>query len=103
MTWDRFVILAAIMADLGIDFSRIFIAEIHETPFKATTMLRFPYLNFNLCREASVPIWHYDKSTEETKTLDVIHIKYDANHVASHKGPQVDLPSLGVDLAADME
>lgn len=39
VTWDRSVMIAAIIAGLKIDFARILIAEIHKRAFKAPTTL----------------------------------------------------------------
>uniref|UniRef100_M1DA61 Integrase core domain containing protein n=1 Tax=Solanum tuberosum TaxID=4113 RepID=M1DA61_SOLTU len=71
VTWDRVVIVAAMVAGLEIDLTRILIAMIHERAFKATTTLPFPCLIFQLCRDAAVPEWHCDRLLQETKTLDI--------------------------------
>ncbi|WMV50329.1 hypothetical protein MTR67_043714 [Solanum verrucosum] len=79
VTWDRAVMIAAIMAGLELDFSCILIAEIHERAIRTTTTLPFPFLIFYLCRKASVTIWHCDRE------------------------PQVDLPPLAVDIVVNVE
>jgi len=86
-TWGRAVMIAAILADLEIDFTRIFIVEIHERAFKTTNTLPFPCLIFQLCRDASVPIWHCDRLLEATKTLDIGLLRDDANLAAPWREP----------------
>jgi len=56
VTWDRAVMLAALVAGRKIDFAQIPIAKIHERAFKTTTTLPFPCLIFHLCRAVGVPI-----------------------------------------------
>ena len=78
LTWDRVVMVAALVAGLEIDFARILIVEIHKRPFKATTTLSFQCLIFNLFMDASVLVWYYDRFLEETKTMDISLIQKDA-------------------------
>uniref|UniRef100_M1DFS1 Integrase core domain containing protein n=1 Tax=Solanum tuberosum TaxID=4113 RepID=M1DFS1_SOLTU len=81
LTWDRAVMVAALVAGFEIDFARMLIAEIHERAFKASTTYPFPCLIFQLCRDSGVP----------------------ANVAAPHREPQIDLPLLGAYLVADVE
>lgn len=60
LTWDRVVMVAALVAGLEIDFARMMLAEIHKRVFKISTTFPFPCLIFQLCRDAEVPIWHCD-------------------------------------------
>ncbi|KAG5631530.1 hypothetical protein H5410_003247 [Solanum commersonii] len=46
LTWDRAVMVAALVAGLEIDFARILLAEIHERVFKSSTTYLFPCLIF---------------------------------------------------------
>uniref|UniRef100_M1DEU9 Integrase core domain containing protein n=1 Tax=Solanum tuberosum TaxID=4113 RepID=M1DEU9_SOLTU len=94
VTWDRVVMLAALVVGLEIDFTQILIAEIYERAFKTTITLPFPCLIFHLCRAAGVPIWHCDSLIEATKTVDISLIRDDANLAAPRRDPQVDLPPL---------
>uniref|UniRef100_M1DK00 Putative plant transposon protein domain-containing protein n=1 Tax=Solanum tuberosum TaxID=4113 RepID=M1DK00_SOLTU len=103
MACDRIVMLPAIMSGLELNFSRILIAEIHETAFKTTTMLPFLFPIFHLCRDASLPIWHCYRLTEETKSMDIGLIKDDVNPAGPLKRPHIYLPHLADDLAADVE
>uniref|UniRef100_M1DV82 Putative plant transposon protein domain-containing protein n=1 Tax=Solanum tuberosum TaxID=4113 RepID=M1DV82_SOLTU len=103
VTWDRTVMIAVILSHLEVDFACILIAEIHERVFKATTTLPFPYLIFQLCRDASVPILHCDRLLVVTKNLDIGLIWDDANLAALRREPHVTLPPLGDDLATNIE
>ncbi|KAG5579575.1 hypothetical protein H5410_050202 [Solanum commersonii] len=76
VTWDRAVMVAALVAGVEIDFARMLLAEIHERAFRTSTTYPFPCLIFQLCRDSGVPIWH---ST-------------------SRREPQVEVPPLGTDL-----
>jgi len=51
---DCTVNLASLMVGIDIDFSQIFIEEIHERAFQMTTTLPFLCLIFHFCREATV-------------------------------------------------
>ncbi|WMV50460.1 hypothetical protein MTR67_043845 [Solanum verrucosum] len=103
VTWDRAVMIAAIMAGLELYYSRILIVEIYDRDFRTTTNLPFPCLIFHLCMEFLVPIWHCDKFLEGTKTVDIDLIRDDVNLAAPWGEPQVDVPQLGAYLATDVE
>ncbi|KAG5572275.1 hypothetical protein H5410_062041 [Solanum commersonii] len=49
--------------------------------------------------DSGVPIWHYDRLTHPTGTLDIGLIRDEANVVAPCREPQVEVPPLGADLA----
>lgn len=87
VTWDRAVILATTMAGLELDFTQILIDEIYETAFKSTTTFTVPCLIVHLCRAASVPIWHFDRLTDATKTVDIVLIRDDANLAPPRREP----------------
>ncbi|KAG5585436.1 hypothetical protein H5410_045870 [Solanum commersonii] len=61
LTWDRAVIVAALGAEVEIDFSRMLLVEIHERACKTSTTYPFPCLIFQFCRDSGVPIWHCDR------------------------------------------
>uniref|UniRef100_M1DCH5 Integrase core domain containing protein n=1 Tax=Solanum tuberosum TaxID=4113 RepID=M1DCH5_SOLTU len=50
-------------------------------------------------RDSGVPIWHCDRLIHPTGTLDIGLIRDEANVVAPRRGPQVEVPPLGADLA----
>ena len=56
VTWDRAVLMAAMIARFGVDFAWLLQALMHERAFKVTTTYPFPYMIFSLCRSAGVPI-----------------------------------------------
>jgi len=91
------------MVGLEIDVTHILISEIHERALKDTTTLPFLCLIFQLCREASVPVWHCDRLLDATKTLDIGLIWDDANLPAPLREIHVEVPHLGDDLTADVE
>uniref|UniRef100_M1DGP6 Integrase core domain containing protein n=1 Tax=Solanum tuberosum TaxID=4113 RepID=M1DGP6_SOLTU len=103
LTWDRAVMVAAMVSDLEIDFSRIMILMIHERAFKFTTTFPFPCLIFQFCRGSGVLVWHSDRLLQATKTLDIGLILDEANVAASRREPQFEVPQLGDDLIADVE
>ena len=61
VTWDRAVLLAAMIAVFEVDFAWLLQAVMHERTFKVTTTYPFPCMLFALYRSAGVPIWHVDK------------------------------------------
>uniref|UniRef100_M1DJF2 Integrase core domain containing protein n=1 Tax=Solanum tuberosum TaxID=4113 RepID=M1DJF2_SOLTU len=99
LTWDRMVMVAALIAGVEIDLARMLLAEIHERAFKTSTTYPFPCLIFQLCRDSGMPIWHYDRLIHPTGDLDIDLIRDEANVAAPRRDPQVEVPPLGADLA----
>ena len=91
--------VAALVAEVKIDFARMLLAEIHERAFRTSTTYPFPRLIFHLCRDSGVPIWHCDKLVHPTGALDIGLIRDEANVAAPRKDPQIEVPPLGPDLA----
>uniref|UniRef100_M1DEN3 Integrase core domain containing protein n=1 Tax=Solanum tuberosum TaxID=4113 RepID=M1DEN3_SOLTU len=98
VTWDRVVMVAALVAGVEIDFARMLLAEIHEMAFKTSTTYPFPCLIFHLCRDSGVPIWHCDKLVHPTGALDIGLIRDEENVAAPRREPQIKVPPLGTDL-----
>uniref|UniRef100_M1DAB5 Integrase core domain containing protein n=1 Tax=Solanum tuberosum TaxID=4113 RepID=M1DAB5_SOLTU len=61
------------------------------------------YAFFQRHRDSRVPISHYDKLIQATKTLVIGLIRDEANLVAPQREPQVEVILFGVDLVADVE
>uniref|UniRef100_M1DE30 Integrase core domain containing protein n=1 Tax=Solanum tuberosum TaxID=4113 RepID=M1DE30_SOLTU len=101
VTWDRAVMVAALVARMDINFPCLLLGELHERDFKPTTTYYFPCMIFQLCRDAGVPIWHCDKLVHATGTLDIRLIQDDTNVAAPRRGPRVDVP-MGEDLIHTM-
>uniref|UniRef100_M1E140 Integrase core domain containing protein n=1 Tax=Solanum tuberosum TaxID=4113 RepID=M1E140_SOLTU len=99
VTWDRAVMVAALVAGVEIEFSRMLLAEIHERAFRTSTTYPYPCLIFRLCRDSGVPIWHCDKLVHPTGALDIGLIRDEANVAAPRREPQVEVPPLEADLA----
>ena len=60
VTWDRAILMAAMIAEFEVDFAWFLQAVMHERSFKVTTTYPFPCMIFSLCRSVGVPIWHVD-------------------------------------------
>ncbi|KAG5632584.1 hypothetical protein H5410_004301 [Solanum commersonii] len=99
VTWDRAVMVAALVAGVEIDFPRMLLAEIHKRAFRTSTTYPFPCLIFHLCRDSGVPIWHCDKLVHPIGALDIGLIRDEANVAAPRRELQVMVPPLGVNLA----
>ena len=99
ITWDRAVMVAALVAGVEIDFARMLLAEIHKRAFRTSTTYPFPCLIFHLCRDSGVPIWHCDKLVHPTGALDIGLIRDEANVAAPRREPQIEVPPLVPDLA----
>ena len=56
VTWDRVVLMAAMIAEFEVDFAWILQAVMHERAFKVTTTYPFSCMIFSLCKSASVAI-----------------------------------------------
>uniref|UniRef100_M1D8C3 Integrase core domain containing protein n=1 Tax=Solanum tuberosum TaxID=4113 RepID=M1D8C3_SOLTU len=96
LTWDRVVMVAALVVGVEIDFTRMLQAEIHERAFKTSTTYPFPCLIFQLCRDSGVPIWHCDRLIHRTGTLDIGLIRDEANMAAPRREPQVEAASIAL-------
>ena len=99
VTWDRAVLIAAMIAGFEVDFAWLLQAVMHERAFKVTTTYPFPCMIFALCRTAGVPIWHIDQLKTPQGTVDVGLIRDEANELAPRRGPHPELPPLADDLA----
>ncbi|KAG5619638.1 hypothetical protein H5410_004856 [Solanum commersonii] len=99
VTWDRAVMVAALVAGVEIDFARMLLAEIHERAFRTSTTYPFPCLIFQLCRDSGVLIWYCDRLVHPTGALDINLIRDEANVAAPRREPQVEVPLLGTNLA----
>lgn len=86
-----------------IDFQRLLLYVIHERAFKTSTNYPFPYMIFQLCRAAGVPIWHIGFLGTSTGRVDIGLIRDDANEATQNKGPQFDVKSLGENLSYTVE
>uniref|UniRef100_M1DL71 Integrase core domain containing protein n=1 Tax=Solanum tuberosum TaxID=4113 RepID=M1DL71_SOLTU len=102
LTWDRAVMVAALVAGVEIDFARMLLAEIHERAFRTSTTYPFPCLIFHLCRDSGVPIWHCDRLVHPTRALDINLIRDEANVAAPRRDPQIeaDLANLRTNVDA---
>lgn len=56
VTWDRVVMVAALVGMTKIDFAHMFLAKIRERDFKASTTYTFSCLIFLLYRDVGVLI-----------------------------------------------
>uniref|UniRef100_M1DNE5 Integrase core domain containing protein n=1 Tax=Solanum tuberosum TaxID=4113 RepID=M1DNE5_SOLTU len=99
VSWDRAVMVAALVAGVEIDFAHMLLVEIHERAFWTSTTYPFPCLIFHLCRDSGVPIWHCDRLVHLTGELDIGLIRNEANVAVPRREPQVEVPPLGADLA----
>ena len=91
--------MAAMIAGFEVDFAWLLQAVMHERAFKVTTTYPFSCMIFSLCRSAGVPIWHVDHLKTPQGTVDVGHIRDEANELAPCRGPHPELPPLADDLA----
>uniref|UniRef100_M1DK89 Integrase core domain containing protein n=1 Tax=Solanum tuberosum TaxID=4113 RepID=M1DK89_SOLTU len=102
LTWDRAVMVAALVAGFEINFARMLLAQIHERAFKTSTTYPFSCLIFQLCKDSGVLIWHYDKLIQATGTLDIGLIRDEATVAAPRRGSWIDV-LLGTDLVDVVE
>ena len=58
VTWDRAVLMAAMIAGFEVDFAWLLQEVMHERAFKVTTTYPVLCMVFVLCRSSGVPIWH---------------------------------------------
>ena len=94
VTWDRAVLMAAMIAGFEVDFAWLLQAVMHERAFKVTTTYPFPCMIFSLYRSAGVPIWHVDQLKTPQVTIDVGLIRDEANELAQRRGPVQSCPHL---------
>ena len=60
ITWDRAVLMVAMIAGFEVDFAWLLLVVMHDRAFKVITTYPFPSMVFALCMYAGVPIWHID-------------------------------------------
>ena len=99
VTWDRAVLMAAMIAGFEVDFAWLLQAVMHERAFKVTTTYPFSCMIFSLCRSTGVPIYHIDQLKTLQGTVDIGLIRDEANEFAPRRGPRPELPPLGENLA----
>ena len=99
VTWDRVVLMAAMIAGFEVYFAWLLQAVMHERAFKVTTTYPFPCMIFALCRSAGVPIWHINQLKTPLGTVNIGLIRDEANELAPRRGPSLELPPLADDLA----
>ena len=92
VTWDRAVLMAAMISEFEVDFAWLLQAIMHERDLKVTPTYPFPCMIFSLCRSAGVPIWHVDQLKTPLGTVDIGLIRNEANELASRRGPCLELP-----------
>ena len=76
---------------------------IHERAFKTSTTYPYACFIFQICREAGVPIWNYNRLHSPMRTVDIGLIKDEANVAAPQRGPRVKMPLLCENLANIVE
>ena len=91
--------MVAMIAGYEVDFAWLLQAVMHEWVFKVTTTYPFPCMIFSLCRSTGVPIWHVDQLKTLLGTVDIGLIRDEANEFAPRRGPHLELPPLGDNLA----
>ena len=88
VTWDRAVLMAAMIAGFEMDFAWLLQAVMHKRDFKVTTTYPFPCMIFYLCRSAGVPIWHVDQAKTPQGTVNVGLIINEANELDPCREPR---------------
>ena len=91
--------MAEIITGFEVDFAWLLKAVMHERAFKVTTTYPFLCMIFSVCRSAGVPIWHVDQLNTPLGTIDMGLIPDEANELAPHRGPRLEFPPLGDNLA----
>ncbi|TMX03847.1 hypothetical protein EJD97_013573 [Solanum chilense] len=86
VTWDHPVLMAAMIAGFKVDFAWLLHAVMYEKAFQVTTTYPFPIM-------IKTP----------PGTIDIGLIRDEANELAPHRGPRVDVPLLGENLADTVE
>ena len=94
VTWDRAVLMAAMIAGFEVDFAWLLQAVMHERAFKVNTTYPFLCMIFSLCRSAGVPIWHVDQLKTPRGTVDVALIRDEAMSWLHAEGPVQSCPHL---------
>ena len=88
VTWNRAVLMAAMIAGFEVDFAWLLQAVMHERAFKVTTTYSFPCMIFSLCRSTGVPIWHVDQLKTPLGTVDIGLIRDKVNELDPRRGPR---------------
>ena len=99
VTWDRVVLMAAMIDGFEVDFTWLLQVVMHERAFKVTTTYPFPCMIFYVCRSACVAICHNDQLMTPLATVDIGLIRDEANELSPCRGPRPELPPLGDNMA----
>ena len=99
ITWDRAVLMAAMIAGFEVDFASLLQSVMHERAFKVTTTYLFPCMIFSLCRSAGVPIYHIYQLKTLLGNVDIGLIRDEANELSPHRRPRQKLPPFCENLA----
>ena len=99
VTWDRAVLMAAMIAGFEVEFAWLLQAVMHERAFKVTTTYPFPCMICSLCWSIGVPIWHIDQLKTPLGTIDIGLIRDEDNELSPCRGPHPESPLLGKNLA----
>ena len=99
VTWDRTVLMAAIIAVFEVAFDLILQVVMHERAFRVTTTYTFPCMIFSLCRSVGVPICHIDKLKTLKGTVVIGLIRDEATKLAPRRGTHPEVPPFGENLA----
>ena len=81
LTWDRAVLVVALVARLEIDVAKLLISVIHERDLMFSTTFPFQYMIFQMCRDAGVLIFHKDILCTPIGTANDGLIRDEANEV----------------------
>ena len=103
VTYDRAVLMDAMIAGFEVDFAWLLQAVIHKRNFKATTTYSFPCMVFALWRSVGVPVWHIEVINSLLRQVDIGLIWDKANELAPDRRPCIKVQSLGENLAATVE
>ena len=97
VTWNRAILMAAMIAGFEVDLALLLQAVMHDRAFKVTNT--YMCMMFSLSRSAGVPIWHIDQLKTPWGTVDIGLIRDKANELDLRRGPRPEFPPLGENLA----
>lgn len=102
-SWDRAVLVEALVARLVIDFTMLLNSVINERDFKNSTAYPFSCMILQLCKNTGVSLWKCDILFSPTRIVDIGLITDEANVAAPWHGPELILQPLSENLADTVE
>lgn len=98
LTWDKEIVVAAMVVRVEIDLAKLISAVIHERAFMTSTTYPFPYLIFNCAGMQECKFCNGIRLLYPTGKVDIGIIRDEVNAAAPHRVPRIKVHTLSENL-----